>query len=987
MQRTIVIGLGGTGLDVIRSLRRRIVENHGRVDALPYLRFLFIDTDKNAVEVTEGTRKDWEVLGQPTNLSPAECAIVGIEDPGAYLKNLSGYKQIEPWFPAENLEGIDQTAKKNPGASQIRPLGRMAFTINESEIRNKFLATLASLPNPPGGGNTRVVVVCSLSGGTGSGMFLDIAYGLKKWEPNIETLACLVLPSMTESRGPRYLANAYAALLELNYFSVPAVKQNGREKPIKFAMPLEREGDQGAPFDTCYLVSPRNSAPLNLTLAGLADMISHRLYLEFDSAAAQWTGSMMSNNRGERIKLLEDPFTGAVHSQNFCTFGLSSIEYPVEKVTEILAYQLIEDVVNGWVRKRLTPPNVNQLVREDLAELWLTDDHLLGNLDLFEGKNNYEPIEQQVRAYVNDARGKAPAKRLAPAMSERYNNFAKEFRTGGVIAFYQGLLDNARGAVEVLVGRLRAKINGYLLDPALGYDHAIAYVTELIAILEQASADYARKLQELKPKIENSGRAVNLSLNQLNEADNKIMFRDSAVSEAMQRVTEAMITNLTSFTSSHALNYGSQLLAGLLDGLLVKEVHVRGLKDFKVELEAWRQAIEKMHGEIRTELASRKEFLSKRVAASADFNGSLLFASPQVESIYHQLDQAGALQYIRERSVPGNDVLAVGAQASFVLEQGFLHAIRWLREVSAVRIAEKNVADQLLEAYPESRKSERHALLAANKKNSLAFLDFSQAEIGLGSGTEKLGYEQLETKQASIAALMSDDESRFPNVARVRTELEKEVGYRTVKAISDTHQILFLEEKAAFPLRLIKDLRALKEQYDRLREQSSSLPMHIQKTFDPPLMNLFVTSDEERRAVEEAEEDFLIGWVQGQIAFEKNLAEERDEVRYLYREAGAPKFFALGWTRDEAFDRWMDGKATPRKIRDLMRDDALHLRDGMDTMLKRKEFSNRLAASLEKIKQESRRKGEDPVYLRYSAIRERIFAAWKLPEPEVQILP
>ena len=47
MDKTIVIGIGGTGLETLRSMRKTIVENHGSLeaDAVRYLGFLYLDTD------------------------------------------------------------------------------------------------------------------------------------------------------------------------------------------------------------------------------------------------------------------------------------------------------------------------------------------------------------------------------------------------------------------------------------------------------------------------------------------------------------------------------------------------------------------------------------------------------------------------------------------------------------------------------------------------------------------------------------------------------------------------------------------------------------------------------------------------------------------------------------------------------------------------------------------------------------------------------
>lgn len=64
--------------------------------------------------------------------------------------------------------------------------------------------------------------VFSLSGGTGSGLVLDIAYNLRHWISPAELLqssAYLVLPRAFSRLGDRVVANAYVALSELNHYS------------------------------------------------------------------------------------------------------------------------------------------------------------------------------------------------------------------------------------------------------------------------------------------------------------------------------------------------------------------------------------------------------------------------------------------------------------------------------------------------------------------------------------------------------------------------------------------------------------------------------------------------------------------------------------------------------------------------------------------------------------------------------------------------
>ena len=52
IHRTICIGLGGTGRDVLMRIRRLIVDRYGDFKKLPIVSFVHIDTDKGAANIS-----------------------------------------------------------------------------------------------------------------------------------------------------------------------------------------------------------------------------------------------------------------------------------------------------------------------------------------------------------------------------------------------------------------------------------------------------------------------------------------------------------------------------------------------------------------------------------------------------------------------------------------------------------------------------------------------------------------------------------------------------------------------------------------------------------------------------------------------------------------------------------------------------------------------------------------------------------------------
>ena len=101
MPQTIVIGIGGTGLDIIRCLRRRIVESHGALDHFRHLRFLYIDTDATSVALGDDLKKRWQVLGKDTFLGPAEYCLIGVEE---MADRRNGRRELSPQARVKELK-------------------------------------------------------------------------------------------------------------------------------------------------------------------------------------------------------------------------------------------------------------------------------------------------------------------------------------------------------------------------------------------------------------------------------------------------------------------------------------------------------------------------------------------------------------------------------------------------------------------------------------------------------------------------------------------------------------------------------------------------------------------------------------------------------------------------------------------------------------------------------------------------------------------
>ena len=234
INRTVCIGLGGTGRDILMRIRRLIVERYGDFKQLPIISFVHIDTDKGASNTT-GLRTGNTYHGVDLRFTDAEKVAATItryevdnmvKELSKNVSNYDGspgvYSNISSWFPPqllENLKAIDE------GAQAIRPVGRLAFfhnyrkiktAIESAEQRTRGHSAFMLRNNWQVDNKLNVFVVGSLCGGTGSGIFLDIAYCLRQMydDNDAQTVGYFVMsPQLYGATSDQY-ANTYAALKE-----------------------------------------------------------------------------------------------------------------------------------------------------------------------------------------------------------------------------------------------------------------------------------------------------------------------------------------------------------------------------------------------------------------------------------------------------------------------------------------------------------------------------------------------------------------------------------------------------------------------------------------------------------------------------------------------------------------------------------------------------------------------------------------------------
>lgn len=428
LQRAVIIGLGGTGAEVLVRTRRMLIDTFGDLSRIPIVRFLYIDTDPQWWN--EQTTK----VERDVQLMPTEYIDAQVHDARSLLNNInSGHQPNWKWLSVEQINVHHITS----GAGTIRQLGRLCFWFHYASIAERLRDVISNLIQSQHEDFMReqydidiqaginIHVVAGLAGGTGSGMLLDLTYLVRKichdlslQDQSIEINGYLVLPqAFSDLAGANALANGYAVLKELNYYSyVP--NPNAPLAPL-FRVPrwdadylqdqVNRVQFEGQPpFDHCYLLglaNPNNTAIQRPMLFG---MVARALFHEFTLSFAAFKRSLRANIRN---RIAANPRDAHGMPINFMSFGQSGIIVPHREVKELFAHQLALRAVQRWIDRQAEPIRLYEKGDEGSA----SSERLIASI---QEQSQQANVVDDARAHVNRELLHQVGLRIEPILNE-----------------------------------------------------------------------------------------------------------------------------------------------------------------------------------------------------------------------------------------------------------------------------------------------------------------------------------------------------------------------------------------------------------------------------------------------------------------------------------------------------------------------------------------------------------------------------------------
>lgn len=388
---SLIIGIGGTGCDIVRETKKRIRKVYGD---LPIIQYLVFDTDYNKVD---GVIED------------AEFIKLTVEYADEFIKGIDHYPELKAWWPTD-LHHIGDVGE---GTKQIRPIGRFVLFRNIAKIRNIIEAREVFIKQPnhivevESAGYSvkrdfKVFVVNSLGGGTGSGMFLDLAFNIRDVVKGCNVSGYTILPDvfkMGERNRASIAANTYAALKELDYY------MNEAAGPEHFFNCNYGSVDISAskkPFDRYYIIDSETEDHFTkIKYEDVAQVIANAIFLDLTSDLGLTANAMTANIDFDLHECLDQK--NKMYVKAYSSTGIYSMYYPTREIKKACVYRYAASLVEEITRpiegfKDITASTLNDITTRSEVNCEIADLEKLFSTVKFEvpaeiGGSNIDTIE------------------------------------------------------------------------------------------------------------------------------------------------------------------------------------------------------------------------------------------------------------------------------------------------------------------------------------------------------------------------------------------------------------------------------------------------------------------------------------------------------------------------------------------------------------------------------------------------------------------
>ncbi|MBL8149006.1 MAG: tubulin-like doman-containing protein [Blastocatellia bacterium] len=896
---TLIIGIGGTGGEVLLRVRKRFFEKYGQLENFPIVNYLWIDTDLTEKDV--GAR----LFAEQVKFSQGEKIMATIADTARITNDLNQYPHIKAWF----YEGLNKLGTMTEGAGQIRAYSRLGFFEHYQEIRQAIQKAGERIRNVEnmklmldrhgmeveGSNRFNVYVVCSIAGGTGSGMFLDAAFLVKDLfagQP-FTSVGFLVMPRLFGSEVPRIFANSYAALKELEHYSY--------ENRFNVEWP-DRLPRQIAPpvFNYCYTIDSMNAAGKtvdNNSKALIFNMLADNIFKDFSQ------GEFAGYKRGVRVNLdqfLVDEFAfkhlnedgRTIIDQKFmCRYssvGLASVTVPLDRIKLACAYKLAVDVVESWGNLSGSGYNAGAITQYVL-------DNFLPAANLYEGTATRQGVTEQrhdiLKPLVDDGSGQSRS--IDSFISKWATEVVRQAQDGVHAQKRQSLKQFLTAAVEAELVKFEAENKSP--DPQQWGDYARVIHFNKKQLVKQAGQSIEREIGRVINQFhQNVGYAIDL-LKQvsfvLTDKAHNYRAKFAAEEEELGRRAERsnkLLNNLLAEIAVHErrsnwdgrkaiiirydLSRFEKLAQEHLKNLLHKRVRSAAINLID-ELVSFIGVIDRLDsGQVRVDGLIGKlytlggDLLSLKKSLTAKFD---YFAELPVQELSlllysrDDIDRKYYAKYLGEGATATKKVADVGDQ---ILQRLRVTVMELPQKIASE--GQANVEEQIVELTRtvfndigrdfDVVEALWDKFKRVEDRESQLRLVYDNSKFWLHGGGQQRGFRLTNERNRMLIGLPErSDPTNTSELKRLLTNKIPPPGDPTpsIFSVPDSSEIVFYSEVGGIPINFGDEITNMKLHYQNLY---LSEELHIDR-FETKFQDIVVLDDRGRRVLEEAHECFLVG--------------------------------------------------------------------------------------------------------------------------------
>ena len=896
MAKHLIIGLGGTGGDIICELRKRIYEDYRNID--PQVKDVFIDylyVDSSRADLlgldqegkkVDGYAEKWSTLGANIALSPAQTLFIGGLEKEK-IDNLYKYNNINGFFNekdrTDTAQGISQIVGAGIGG-QRRRFGRMLFAnniLNTPSFITLLQARVNDLHNKAkvhgdNIGNITFHICAGLGGGTGSGTIIDTIAQIRRLFPQggneNQYRICLylyipeALKNMVRDKENYYRPNGYAALLELNAMSI------GVFRPIDITNTQDVAADEkrirNAGFDAAYVYTNRNAAGNQYNLEELPKIAADFLFQKLlQGISARFESNENSGTMPEEVN------GTPVHSTRFMSFGIKRLIYPETEIQEYAAYRYAYtasmQMVYGWPKGayypvELTYDQVNVSANEIKGKddffagrqtLHITDSRLKIDNVYFEKyaelakKGNWRSFKDFWKGISNKLYSDLISKNIEKTLwvarcnQEMQKQYSTYFRGNGVDNFYMSCKDDK----VFLADEITNHIGNHLMNEwKLGHRSLAElekYVTILIEDCRERYERYDRSISELGNQIQKANKeAQELAEKFVGSGLLKDILGRST--RTFELYTEAVCKRYTLQTDKVAYEFAKILMMEVIAHINTLLGSIKTLKNNMLNFIKEQNDL----AEAKCKIGDGGYNASSEVVKLYEPEN----IRKMVDGFIHEEDkQKSSIAQLRESIcdsiTDGTHINGIAKRSSDNKEMMNIHITNGSRENSGARMRD----------YATEDKNQK--LIEANVLDKLHLRDDWTSMVDKLCNDAIILIEQDGTQvQADLksSTMVSLGIPEYPEDENFREQVSERVknnfagkGYNNCETYTTpASQLVLLTGKSAFALRYIKTIATLKEAYeDFTRGNIAHLKIIHTETFPNPLPSLYDKSANELR--------------------------------------------------------------------------------------------------------------------------------------------